>query len=722
MARETGVQVITQSTILQPGSNCWRVSHAQRIRYLIDGAQFFAAFRQAALNAERSIFVLGWDIHSGFELLREADPGDGLPTKLGEFLDTLARRREGLEIHILTWDFAMILAPDREWVGRYKLGWQTHPGVHFHFDSRHPPGSSHHQKVVVVDDRVAFVGGLDFTLGRWDSSEHRPQDRRRADHPGDNPRPYHDVQIIVEGEVAADLGELARQRWRWATGERPPEPVDAAGASPWPPGLSAELEDIPVAIARTYPAYECGELTRSEVREVERLLLDAIGLARRWIYIENQYFTAPRVADALAARLEEPDGPEIVIVLPRETVGWLSQNTMDVLRERRLRQLQEIDHHERLRVYFPDLPGLGDQCINVHSKVLVCDDDLFCVGSANLNNRSMGLDSECNLAAESAGKAERRKGIARLRDRLLAEHLDVKIETVAETIAGERSLIRAIERLRSSGRTLAPLEMQVSPERDALVPETAIADPEQAIDGDYLAERLIPREDDRSVGRRIFGLVAVVLLALLLAAAWRWTPLGEWIDLRAGLERIGSLRGVWFAPLVIATIYVLGGFLMFPVTVLIVATGLAFGAAYGFAYALLGAELSALASYAVGHYLGHDAIKRLSDRWVARASRFLGRQGLLAIITLRIVPVAPFTVVNLVAGASHISVRDFALGTLLGMVPGTLVLVILSDQVAAAIQAPDLDRVAAVAAIFLLAVLGAWGLRRWLKRRQDLRA
>jgi len=170
--------------------------------------------------------------------------------------------------------------------------------------------------------------------------------------------------------------------------------------------------------------------------------------------------------------------------------------------------------------------------------------------------------------------------------------------------------------------------------------------------------------------------------------------------------------------LAVSAIYVIAGFVLFPVTVLIVATGLAFGALYGFTYALLGAELSALAAYAAGHFLGHDAMRSLSDRWVSRASRFLGRQGLLAVITLRIVPVAPFTVVNLVAGASHIRFRDFAVGTLLGMVPGTLALTVLSDRVLAAIRSPDLAAVAVVAAIALLFGLGSWAVRHWVNGRE----
>lgn len=710
-----------KSDFFEPGRNCWRVSQALRVGYLVDGESYFTAFRQAAMQARRTIYLLGWDIHSGFDLMRDGE--DGMPTRLSEFLDALARSREGLEIRVLTWDFAMILAPDREWAARYRLGWQTHENVHFAFDSKHPVGGSHHQKVAVIDDVLGFVGGLDFTRGRWDACDHLPNDPRRADYPGHRPQPYHDVQLMVVGDVAADLGELARQRWFWATGEelRGPEPPGNSAESPlycWPEACSADVEDCPVAIARTLPELD----ERAEVREVQRLLIDGIERARKWIFIENQYFTAPVLGNALAERLTAEDGPEIVIVMPRETVGWLSQNSMDVLRERRLEQLRKIDRHGRLRAFYPDRPGLRKQPINVHSKVLVVDDDLMCAGSANLNNRSLALDSECNLAVESFGDSSHRAGIARLRDRLLAEHLGVPRAEFEETLAGEGSLIAAIERLRGSGRTLRPLRRRVSRALDASVPDTALMDPEHAIDAGYLASQLVPRREKGSARRGLVGMAAVVLLALLLAAAWRWTPLGDWIDPDAALERLASLRGSWTAPLAVTAVFVVAGFLMIPVTVLIVASGLAFGAVYGFSYALLGAELSALAAYGVGHYLGHDPIRRLSNRWVASASRFLGRQGLLAVITLRIVPVAPFTVVNLVAGASHIRFRDFALGTLFGMLPGTLVLAVLSDQVVAAIQSPDVATVLVVLAILLLAGLGSWPLKRWLKKKQDARA
>ena len=388
-----------QSAILKPGENCWRIEQADRVSLLVDGAEYFHAFRETAKNARRSVLIIGWDIDGRFELERDRPP-DGLPTRLRDFLNSLVKRRKGLRIHVLDWDYAMVFATDREWLPSYQMDWTTHRRLHFRLDSRHPVGASHHQKIVVVDDRVAFVGGLDFALGRWDSSEHRPDDPRRRDIDSTIPQPYHDVQLMVSGAIAGALGELARERWRMATGQNLRVPESAGDYDPWPGDVAADLVNAPVGIARTRPKYDGQE----EVREVERLVTDAIAAARETIYIENQYFTAHTVGDALARRLGEDDGPEIVVILPQRTVGWLSQNTMDVLRERLLKRLYEIDRHDRLRVYYPHVPGLGTQCINVHAKVLVIDDELLRAGSANFNNRSMGLDTECDLALEARGE------------------------------------------------------------------------------------------------------------------------------------------------------------------------------------------------------------------------------------------------------------------------------------------------------------------------------
>jgi len=704
---------MSTTAILAPEKNCWRVEHADRVSMLVDGANYFHAFRECAKHAERSILIIGWDIDGSFKLEREP-VDDGLPVNLRDFLDNLARRREQLQIHVLDWDFSMIFAVDREWLPAYKLDWTTHERLHFRLDDHYPPGASHHQKIVVIDDRVAFAGGLDFALGRWDTPEHQADDPRRRDTDGPVPQPYHDVQLMVSGAIAGALGTLARERWHTATGQQLDAPGLNGDHDPWPDAVSPDLVDVAVGIARTFPKYE----DQQAVREIEQLLIDAIAAAQKTIYIENQYFTSHSIGDALAKRLDEEQGPEIVIILPQQTVGWLSQNTMDVLRERLLKRLQATDRNRKLRVYFPHVPGLEKQCINVHSKILVIDDELLRIGSSNFNNRSMGLDTECDLAIEAGGETRIREKIAAMRNRLLGEHLDASAEDVAGALTQHHSIIRAIDALCTSKRSLRPFEFRVSAELDALVPDSRIADPGSPIDADQLARQFVAEEEKTPTRQTLFTLASILIVALLLAASWRWTPLGEWIDLDTVIGRLDSLRGEWVAPLVVIVIYIVAGLVLFPVTLLIIATGVTFGALHGFAYGLLAAEASALINYAIGHHLGRNTIRNLSNRWISRVSQRLARQGLLAMITLRVVPVAPFGVINLVAGASHIRLRDFALGTLLGLAPGTLALTVFSGQVVAAISAPDTVRVAGLLLLALLIAAGTWWLSRWLLRRQ----
>src|SRR5215831_3415259 len=160
--------------------NCWRRAHARRAAFLVDGASYFAAFAEAVARAERSLFILGWDIHSGIRLRRNGARHDQ-PDALGDLLVAVLERRPELHANVLSWDFAMIYALEREPLPMLPRSWRRHPRLHFRLDGSHPLGASHHQKVVVVDDSVAFVGGFDLTACRWDTPEHRPDDPRRVD-------------------------------------------------------------------------------------------------------------------------------------------------------------------------------------------------------------------------------------------------------------------------------------------------------------------------------------------------------------------------------------------------------------------------------------------------------------------------------------------------------------------------------------------------------------
>jgi phosphatidylserine/phosphatidylglycerophosphate/cardiolipin synthase-like enzyme len=506
--------------MLVPGRNCWRIERAHRVAFLVDGAAYFAAVRAAIAGAERSVFILGWDIDSRARLV-PGEPHDGYPAELGELLQQVVARRPALRVYILTWDFAMIFAGDREGVAAYKLGWRTEwrPRLHFQLDSRHPFAASHHQKVVVVDDAVAFVGGMDLTHGRWDTPAHRPAEPARCDARGRPAGPVHDVQAAVDGDAARALGALCRDRWARlgkATLPAADEPADR-----WPPDVVPDITDVDVAIARTEPGWPSWR----PVEEIRVLYADVIAAARRSLYLENQYFSSRLIGAALLERLAEPDPPDIVVVSRMADEGWLEKRTMGALRLRLHRRLKAVDAHGRYGLFYPRVHGPpGARLLNVHSKVMVMDDELCSVGSANLSDRSMGFDTECNLLLEARGEPRVRRAIAGLRDRLLAEHLDVPQDAVARTVAAHGGrLLPAIEALQGGGRTLAPLQPRAGIDLGRLGVD-ALVDPMRPSEARARARQLVPVDFGRPLAARLGRLAAALLVGAALLLAWRHKP------------------------------------------------------------------------------------------------------------------------------------------------------------------------------------------------------
>lgn len=694
------------NSITAVGRNCWRRVRTGRVAVLIDAAAYFGALAAAIEQAEHSIIMVGWDMDSRVRLR----PDDPTGCEFGPFLDRVVASRPHLNAYLLSWDYSVIFALEREPLPTVKLGLRTHPRIHFRLDNTHPPGASHHQKIVVIDDQVAFVGGLDIAIRRWDTPEHRADDRRRVDPGGEPYGPFHDVQALIDGEGAQALGELVRERWRRATGDVLPVPV--ASVDVWPPHITPDIENAEIAIARTDP--QAGD---KGVREVEYLYLDSIAAARSTIYIENQYFTSSTIADALAARLGEPDGPEIILVLPINTPGWIQEQTMGVLRVRLLQQLREADRYDRLRLFYPTVPGLHDECVKVHAKVFVVDDSFLRIGSSNLNNRSMGLDTECDLALEAGNDTRLAGAIAYVRDRLLAEHLGCTPAVVTRYHKQMHSLVRAVDALRGGRRTLAPFtEGQLTPP-PALITDPVLLDPIEPMVPERVIARLVPEDVRRRMARRVDRNMGLVVTALLVATAWVITPLHEALDLNRLAGWITEISRFPSAPLFVVLAYVLGGLVAFPVTLLIVATALSFGPATSIIYTLLGSLLSALLTYHLGRNIGLGALDRLlGPNWRQWSGRLV-RRGFVAMIALHLVPVAPFTVVNLTAGALHIRLRDLVWGLTLGMMPGIVATSLFTDRLAQAILNPSMRSFSILVALAIPLFAAILGLRRWLAGR-----
>ncbi len=702
-----------QHTLLQPGRNCQRIDRADKVSVLIDADAYFRALDQALDLARETVYIVGWEIDSRMALLCE--PGRAQAHFLGQRLNQIAAR-QNVRISILTWDFAMFYALERQFLPIFELGWSSHRGVRFAMDGEHPFGASHHQKIVVIDDALGFVGGLDLTKRRWDAPRHLAHDECRIDPDGKPYPPFHDIQMAVGGPAAKALGQLARERWRRCLGRLPVAPRDSRQV--WPESLRPVFRNVDVGWARTEPAFK----GRPEVREVEALFLDSIAAARHCIYIENQYFTSPRIEKALSERLREPNGPEVVIVLPKHPVGWLEESVMGVLGVRVVESLRRADEHGRLGIYFPVAPGAPDGSIKVHSKFMVVDDALVRVGSANLNNRSMGLDTECDLAVETGDDPAAAAVVGELRNRLVAEHLRVPVEALAGLPPTGQGLLDRIRALAAEHQGLEPIDVAhwaqfQTPSLEMVLP----LDPERPIQMDRLMDAFFD-EDQKGSGRSLKMLVLVIALLAALALSWHFTPLREYLNVKTMTSWVNRLDQGPMTPLLMLGLYVGGSLVFVPVSLLIAATALAFPPLPGMAYALGGSLAASAVLYWLGRILGRGPVRRLAGRRLNRLSRRLARMGVLSVALLRLLPVAPFSVVNLVSGASHLSFGQFMLGTLIGMAPGIMVLTLFTDRLKAVIMRPGWGSLGLFLAVTAILTVVALRLRKRLEREERAEA
>jgi phosphatidylserine/phosphatidylglycerophosphate/cardiolipin synthase-like enzyme len=499
--------------ILQPGRNCWRINRARHFYAVQDAADYFRLVRRALVSARRSVFILGWDMTAGVDLEPGA-PASPVPTRFDRLLRYVARRRPALRCYLLTWDYGALFTLERDPFSRFRFSRRMPRGVHFRFDDRHPVGACHHQKVLVVDDQLAFCGGVDLTGHRWDTSAHLVNEPLRKTPTGKVYGPYHEVQTMVDGPVAASLGELARERWRAVSDEHLP-PVEASTESLWPQDVAADLTDVDVAISRTLPAFG----GRAAVRECEALFFDAIARATRSIYIENQYFTHVQLTDALAARLAEPNGPEVIIAVPRDSHGWLEHETIGAMRDTAFRRLIAADSFKRLRLVAPVASRAQDVPTFVHSKVMIVDDQFLRIGSANCTHRSMGVDTECDLAVEADGNGRVADGIVRVRDRLIGEHLGLSAEAVSASLARTGSLAALVDEREHADRTLARISLPPEPVGEPTEAVRLAVDPDAPADVGEAVERLVPSVDDAFERRGMRRMLVPVLAAGVGAAA-----------------------------------------------------------------------------------------------------------------------------------------------------------------------------------------------------------
>ncbi len=693
--------------IIAEGQTVWRHVACDGATVLNDAANYFLALRCCLIAAKRCVFIVGWDVHSRTPLVGPSGTvDDGYPAEFGPFLHALLADRPELHIHLLIWNSPVIYAGEREWFPSAKFSLPDNDRLIFCYDDCLPTGSAQHQKIVVVDDSIAFSGGLDLTMRRWDSDAHRAIDPNRIDPAGEAYPPFHDVQMMVDGEAARCLAELVRHRWACANCGTAPEMGSPRRI--WPDGFAPDFERVKIGISRTEPSGR----GRAAINEVDRLFIASIEVAERMIYVENQFLSAEHVARKLAARLTQQPKLELLLIAPKTHASWIEARTMRNGRLEFMKVFDEAGVSDRVRLLHPQVAdGATVEAVMVHAKVMIVDDVFLRIGSANLNNRSMGADSECDLVIEAIDDAERDK-IASIRNRHLGHFCGVSEQAVAESLKQTGSLIETATTLRDNGHGLHPVQDGIPDAKELVDFVTPVADPLRPLGLERAARATVP------VSIKLLALVGVVCA---LGAVWRFTPLYEYANADRLLQTLRSIEGSPWAPLVIVAGFIVGGLVLFPVTVMIAVTAAALGPWIGFGSAVVGILASASLLYLIGRIVGIGPVQRMLGPRLRRIQKKIVGHGVISVVLVRMLPLAPFSLINMAAGASGVRFYDFILGTIIGMAPGLIAMSVFGAQIADLLRQPSWSDVALLVlglAVWIAFSIGAQFVVTWWSRRR----
>jgi phosphatidylserine/phosphatidylglycerophosphate/cardiolipin synthase-like enzyme len=368
------------------------------LELLIDGEQALPRIAEALKGARSHVHIAGWHLTPQFGLTRDR--------QAARLRDLLAELAERVEVRVLLWGGSPLplFSPDRAAVRKVREELTRDSRVRCELDVHERPMHCHHEKLVIVDDEVAFVGGIDLTsLGgdRFDSSEHPMRSRLG----------WHDAASRIVGPAVSDVVGHFAMRWQATSGERLPEcPV------------GPDAGEVELQIVRTVPEKIYDAVPRGDFRILEAYTR-ALRAARRFVYLESQFLWSPQIVELLAAKLREPpsDDFRVLVLLPAKP-----NNGADTTRGQLAALLRADDGGERfLATTISARTGELSWPTYVHAKIAIVDDRWLTLGSANLNEHSLFNDTEMNLITCDAALARQ------TRLRLWSEHLERPIEEVS---------------------------------------------------------------------------------------------------------------------------------------------------------------------------------------------------------------------------------------------------------------------------------------------------
>jgi phosphatidylserine/phosphatidylglycerophosphate/cardiolipin synthase-like enzyme len=401
---ERRLRRIGWSRALDPPAGGWSAGDppmrpGNAVDVLIDGAAALPAIAAELRQARSHVHLTGWHFSPDFALER-----DGQPVILRNLLAELAER---LDVRVLVWAGAPLplFRPSRGDVRKMREGLIKHTKIECALDAKERPMHCHHEKTIVIDDRIAFVGGIDLTSESGDryDSHHHPSRVNVG---------WHDACARIEGPAVADVAEHFRMRWHEVTGETlaPVRPSVAAG-------------DLDLQIVRTVPERVYTATPKGDFSILESYIR-ALKAAQRFIYIENQFLWSPEIEVVLHEKITNPPHPDfrLLLLLPAKpnSGGDDTRGVLGHLIE------ADADAGRLLATTLYARSGHAADPIYIHAKIAIIDDNWLTLGSANLNEHSLFNDTEMNVVTHDPELAKR------IRLQLWSEHLEVPIDEIPD--------------------------------------------------------------------------------------------------------------------------------------------------------------------------------------------------------------------------------------------------------------------------------------------------
>ncbi|MFP4210091.1 MAG: phospholipase D-like domain-containing protein [Alkalispirochaeta sp.] len=705
---------------LYEGTHYTSRTRAGRLALISSSEEYFRLLDRAITAAKRRILVVGWSFDDRIVLVRDnAESLDIEPSgcSLGELLVQRARQNPELRIQLRIWRAPAVFGADQHITSWFQEQAQTLENLELVRVTSTSAFSARHEKFVIIDDAIAWIGGIDLSHNRWDTEDHIGDDLRRINPDGERYVAYHDTQLMLTGPVVRDLFEIAI-RDRLVDDDWDPVDTDL-----WPSEVPVDLYDAEVALSRTrsYPEHD-----GDDVHQIAHLYRDLLNAAERRIYIENQYFSSDEITETVISRLHEPEGPEIIILISRELPDTLGRVTMGANSALRLSQLLENDRYDRLGIFFPvAVDGVtGTGAVKVHSKTMVIDGSLVTLGSANISRRSFSLDAELNVTILGAGAAGGKSGRTdggtdgeaddetgngtstrtdertvddrpAWDDRLLAHHAGMEIEEWETLVSGHSgSRLSALRERVQDWPGLQDGRAQVITDAPKVLPPTVIErfDMKEPPPQETVLQRIARSNPLRIISRTrrvwIISILGILAIAALFYAARTDFDIHAFLGM---VEQINDEHPVAGVLLTVASFWITM-IVFVTIVVPVVFFSALHGPLLGIVYSTLGIFTGAALFYGIGLALHNNP---WPDRYqaVRRVKEQLNRikpYGLWAVAISRIVPSGPFLVVNLVTGLLGFSPGQFLAGSAIGLFPGIIAFSVFGEVIRNVFSDPGL--------------------------------